>query len=160
MKKRLIERRSRKRDIFTLIINGIILYFLLSWDLIFGDVFALAPGFMLTLIYLLEKKGYMIMILSTFYALLWTLFYPTFLWIAPVIFVFFSLLSIFYNRKRKSIKGWFFLFYFLEVVFCVGFYNQFQIQYTQLIQLGLYLIIFLHIRVYRRLFRFPGIIKK
>ena len=126
------------------------IYCLLSWDLVFGDVFALAPGYMLTLVYLLEKHVPMLIIISTFYAFLWSLFYQAFLWLSPVIFIFFVLLSIFYNRKRKSIGGWYILFYFVQFIFCVGFYNQFQILYTQFIQLGLYFIVFIHAKTSKR----------
>ncbi|MEA1885096.1 MAG: hypothetical protein U9N62_11365, partial [Thermotogota bacterium] len=117
MKKRLYEKNSKKRDVFILIINIIMIYCLMTWDLVFGDVFALAPGFMLTLIFLLERKVTALIILSTIYTLIWSLFYQSFLWLSPVLFILFTLLSIFYNRKRKSIRGWFFLFYLVQFVF-------------------------------------------
>lgn len=150
MKKRLYERNSKKQDAFILIINMIMIYCLLSWDLAFGDVFALAPGYMLTLIYLLEKRAYMLIILSTFFAFFWSLFYQAFLWLSPVIFIFFVLLSIFSSRKGKRIRGWYFFFYIVQFIFCVGFYNQFQIQYTQFIQLGLYFVVFIHVKASKR----------
>lgn len=150
MKKRLYEKNSKKRDVFILIINIIMIYCLMSWDLVFGDVFALAPGFMLTLIFLLERKVTALIILSTIYTLIWSLFYQSFLWLSPVLFILFTLLSIFYNRKRKSIRGWFFLFYLVQFVFCVGFYNQFKIQYTQFIQLGLYFVVFVYVKISKK----------
>ena len=123
------------------------IYLLLSWDLVFGDVVTLTPGYLLTLIYVLEKKGHILIILSAVYAVLWSLFYPNFLYLSPVIFIIFSLLSLFYNHKPKNMKRYFFLFYFFQLVVCMAFYNQFQIQYTQFIQLALYLLIFFHVKI-------------
>ncbi len=149
MKKRLFERKSKKRDSFILIINLFMIYLLMSWDLVFGDVFALTPGYMLTLIYLLERKGFINILLSLFYAVLWALFYPTFLWLSPVLFIVFSLISILYNGQPKTFKPLFFLFYLLQLIFCVGFYNQFEMANTQFIQLALYFLVFFHIKVYK-----------
>lgn len=150
MKKRLYERKSKKRDIVILIINILMIYLLLSWDLFFGDVFALTPGYMITMIYLLEKKGYFNILLSLFYAVFWALFYPSFLWLSPVFFLTFSLITILYSHQPKSFKTFFFLFYFLQLIFCFGFYNQFEVAYTQFIQLVLYFLVFFHIRIFKK----------
>ncbi|MEA1884923.1 MAG: hypothetical protein U9N62_10445, partial [Thermotogota bacterium] len=100
--------------------------------------------------FLLERKVTALIILSTIYTLIWSLFYQSFLWLSPVLFILFTLLTIFYNRKRKSIRGWFFLFYLVQFVFCVGFYNQFKIQYTQFIQLGLYFVVFVYVKISKK----------
>jgi len=147
LKKRLYERRSKKRDISLIVVHGIVIYLLLSWDFYFGDVFALAPGYMLTLFYTLRKRSYIVIILSAAYGVLWSLYYPTHLYLSPIFFIIFSVLSILYSRKRKDGMAYFFLFYILQLSFCIGFYNQFTIVITQFIQVFLYLIIFFHIRV-------------
>lgn len=147
MKKRLYERRSKKRDILILIINCVFAYLFLSWDFIFGDVFALAPGYMLTLIYMLPKSGYLAIIISAVYAFLWSVYHPSFIWLAPVFFLAFTIIALVYSHKRKGLRRFYFLFYILQFVFCLWFYNQFQLPSTQLIQVVLYLIVLLHVKV-------------
>ena len=146
MKKRLYERRSKKKDIFIITINGFLMYLLLSWDFVFGDVFALAPGYLLTLIYTLPKSGYVSIIISTVYAFVWSLYYPSYLWLSPILFIVFSLIMFVYTYKRKAIKEIFPLFYIMELIFCLWFYNQLNILSTQYIQFLIYIIIFIHIK--------------
>ena len=146
MKKRLYEKRSKVHDIFIILINSLLTYLFLSWDYVFGDVFALAPGYLLTMIYALPKSGYVVIIVSAVYAIIWSLYHSAFLWLSPLFFILFSLLGLLYTHKRRSVKAFFSFFYIPQFLFCVWFYNQSQILSTQLIQLSLYLIVFLHIK--------------
>lgn len=150
MKKRLYQRSSKKRDIFILIMNAMMIYLLLSWDLFFGDVFALSPGYMLTMIYALEKKGHMGIFLSTVYAVLWTLLFPSFVYLSPIFFIAFSLLSVYYNRRQKFLQYGFFIFYLFQFVFCIGFFNQLEIHFSQFFQLVLFLFVFFHVKGYKK----------
>lgn len=148
MRKRLYEKKSKKRDLCLVIANGLMIYWMLSWDFVFGDVFALAHGYMITMIYALNAKIYISVILSAFYAILWSLYYSAFIWMSPVFFIVYSFLAIFTRGRRKGIQRNYWLFYLLEWLFCLYFYNQMTIFSTQLIQLGLYLLLFFHLKTF------------
>ncbi|HPF16010.1 MAG TPA: hypothetical protein P5107_02610 [Thermotogota bacterium] len=146
MKRRLYEKKSKKRDLFLVIVNGLLIYWMLSWDFVFGDVFALAPGYMITIIYALNNHRYISVILSAFYAIVWSLYYSAFIWMSPLFFIVYSLMAFFIIGRWKEIQKFYCLFYLLEGFFCLYFYNQGTFVSTQLIQMGLYLLTFFHLK--------------
>jgi len=145
LKKRLYENRSKKKDAIFLALNLIILYLFISWDLVFGDLVALSPGLMVTIIYCAFTRKYLTIIISAFYAIMWALYFPSFIWFSPMLFIVFSVLTLTLTRKRKVLTTLFIFAYTGQFLFCLAFFNNYKAFSTQFIQLFGYLIVFFHL---------------
>lgn len=146
MKKRLYENRSKKKDALFLTLNLIIIYMFMSWDRVFGDIVALAPGLMVTLMYCTTQRRYLMIIFSGFYAVLWALYFPSFLWLSPIFFIIFSMITFTLTKKRKALATIFAMAYIGQFIFCIAFFNNYESFATQFIQLFGYMIVYFHLR--------------
>jgi hypothetical protein len=146
LKKRLYEKNNIKKEIFILIISLGAIYTAFSFDVFFCDIFCLTPGLTISLIYLFSQKIYLSYILSTVYSIQWYLGFNENKHLSAFIFIFLILISFIAKKKNSVIKNIFFVFYVIEFLFCAMLFNHLNLISTQLIQLFLFLIVFLHIR--------------